>query len=358
MLTSIQLTLLAFGQTDESARIQYQGKEARKQLLVLSNFDKAKSFSLKANTVSVNTLNFLEPVSKPVVRERLYLQTPYDDEIPVILCYPQNAGVDGQQYPAIICLSGGLENVKEDVLDVIPILPHFARHGYVTATLDRIYQGERYLREGSLIELLDQKMLDGSYARDIFGRYMFDLELLFRYIQTRPEVIESEIGIQGGSQGGFESYVFGALESDVAAVACVSGVVEWQCFFNSKTEDWKKAFVFPGTEIYDKLMEALKQGDDLLETYQKIMDTWLFEGSNWIPLIAPRPVLIVAGEKDEHIPSSREATEKVYHDSKSAYAELNAEEKLKLVIDPESGHNYTSNTLQIVQKFFDICLKH
>jgi predicted esterase len=61
-----------------------------------------------------------------------------------------------------------------------------------------------------------------------------------------------------------------------------------------------------------------------------------FDGPQMLPLIAPRPLMVINGDSDSltPVPGLMEVVEK----TKAAYAQANAVDKFKFTLQPDTGH--------------------
>jgi len=70
----------------------------------------------------------------------------------------------------------------------------------------------------------------------------------------------------------------------------------------------------------------------------------VFDGPQMLPLIAPRPLMIINGDSDSltPVPGLMEVVEK----TKAAYARANALDKFKFTLQPNTGHDVTPEAFQ------------
>jgi hypothetical protein len=273
-------------------KTQYSSETAREKIIEIGKIEQAFNFKPYEQVVSMAPLNVLDSEVNFILRSRSYLSTPTGEEIPVIICYPENYS-DEKKYPAVICLTGS-GGAKEDLVDCIPLLPFLARAGFVAATLDRPYQGERHLKNQSFDDFIEDAILNGSYI-DFFSRSQFDIEILYQYLKNRGNI--EKVGVLGGSHGGFESYVFASVENEIAAAVIISGIIDWEVMYNYESEAWK-CLVFPDSKIYKKVKDYEKETGDILEACYSCLDTWLTDYRVWIPQLNSTPIHFSAGDSD------------------------------------------------------------
>lgn len=193
------------------------------------------------------------------------------ERVPGHLWLPPGAG----PHPAVI-LQHGAGSSKEDASIARPAA-RWARNGYATAAIDAHLHGERRrddAPEGSV----------WSYPwrrRDHAVQMAVDLMRTVDYLAARPDIDPSRIGFAGFSMGTIMGVPFVALERRVrAAVFCIGGSLMGQ------------AAGHPGPAEAERLAA-------------EVTDPVFFA-----PLIAPRPVLMINGLRDEVVPPA--AAEALY----------------------------------------------
>ena len=80
-----------------------------------------------------------------------------------------------------------------------------------------------------------------------------------------------------------------------------------------------------------------------------------FDGPQMLPLIAPRPLLVINGDSDPltPVPGLMEVVEK----TKAAYAQANAVDKFKFTLQPNTGHDVTPQAFREVIAWLEQWLK-
>ena len=323
---------------------QYSSEMARKKLIEISKFKEAISFKPKEHVVSMAPLNVLDSEANFIFRSRSYLSSPTGEEIPVIICYPENYSKE-KTYSAIICLTGS-GGTKEDLVDCIPLLPFLAKNGFVAITLDRPYQGERHSANQSFEDFIDDALFNGNYD-DYFGRCQFDIEIVYQYLENKGNI--KKVGVLGASQGGFEGYVFASIEKQIACAVIISGIIDWEVMYDGGLEAWK-CLVFPESKIYKKVKEYEKETGDILEACYSVLDTWINDYRVWIPQLNAIPIYFSAGENDPFclVSSVKKAYELAKQRSDDKTVSLNIENR---------GHNITYDTLNNALVFLNKYLK-
>ena len=94
--------------------------------------------------------------------------------------------------------------------------------GIAVFTPDAQYHGERISSNGfeSPVAMIMNKRVER--IRDMTVQSVIDCRRAIDYLETRPEINKSRIGVTGHSLGGIETFALTALDSRITvAVACV-----------------------------------------------------------------------------------------------------------------------------------------
>jgi len=248
---------------------------------------------------------------KRFTRHKVYIQSEQDYWIPAYYFVPKALK---QKAPAIVCLHGHSGIVpyiregnraqrtmaKELAVDYAPYL---AEQGYVTLALVQRAWNETI--EG--LKLFAG--VNGCYrftmdcfltGRTPVGIRVWDSMRAVDFLETRPEVDASRIGAVGLSGGGTTTLFFSALEPRVK-LAMIAG---YFCTFRDS--------IF---SIYHCICNCVP----------KVME-W-GEMSDVGALIAPRPALIISGDKDPIFPIG--PTRRAYRELRKTYKLLGAEQDLE-----------------------------
>lgn len=123
------------------------------------------------------------------------------------LLLPEGSG----PFPAVVLVSGsGPQNRDEELLGHKPFLiiaDHFARKGIAVLRFD-----DRGIAKS-----------EGDFASATSFDFADDAEAAFRYLLTRPEVIKSNIGIAGHSEGGLIAPIVAARNPDLGFIILMAG---------------------------------------------------------------------------------------------------------------------------------------
>lgn len=192
---------------------------------VLARFREVLRLAPGPGTVTVRTESVEE--LDTLTREKIWIRTEPDLEVPAYLLIPRNAP---GPLPAILS-SHGHGNGKIEVAGVAPSIYgckidsglQFARNGFVTLCPDHRGFGEMSYRESGA----DEGWLAYHYhttGATLQGKRVYDLMGCLDYLVTRPEVDANRIGAAGLSLGAEMSYHIGLLDDRIKAVVC-SGII-------------------------------------------------------------------------------------------------------------------------------------
>lgn len=273
-----------------------------------------------------------------LIRERVIFDSEEFMSVPCYVLRPKNMKGD-KSNPAIICSHGhgyyanvakeAVAGVRSDheYIQEIEIYNNnygeqMAKAGFLTISPDLRSFGER--NDGTLKHTCDENFLKGA----ILGLYLltlniWDMQCCIDYLETRPEVDASRIGMMGLSGGGTMTTFVSALDKRIKAADIMGYINSWKAF---------------GIE------KASLCGMQVLPDIYKYFDTDDIAG-----LIAPRPLLIEMGIYDECF--RFHDLIKGFEGVKKIYAAAGSEDKLWSDIKPV-GHQFCGN------KAFDFFKKY
>ena len=128
---------------------------------------------------------------------------------------------------------------------------------------------------------------------------------LIDYLATRKDVDAERIGLTGISKGGIETYLTAAADTRVAAAVPYIGVQSFKWALDNG--QWRARIA----TIQDGFDAAAAQAgkspgsvDFVREFYARVVPgiDGEFDGPAMLPLIAPRPLLVVNGDSDANTP--------------------------------------------------------
>jgi pimeloyl-ACP methyl ester carboxylesterase len=161
------------------------------------------------------------------------------------------------------------------------------------------------------------------------------------------------IGLMGISKGGIETWLTAAVDSRVAiAVPCI-GVQSFQWALEHDAWHARIGTVKAGFTAAAKSVGIDKPDAAFVRRFYDRLIPGIydqFDGPAMLPLIAPRPLLVVSGDKDPNnpLPGVRlcETT------TIAAYAKASASDKFQLLVEPDTGHAVTADAQNVVVEWF------
>jgi fermentation-respiration switch protein FrsA (DUF1100 family) len=268
--------------------------------------------------------------------ERIAFQSEPGERVVAVVIRPEKG--EGR-LPAVLVQHwlGG----NKDEFAVQVLLWQLATRGYLAAAIDGRYRGER--RGARSLETAMQETLRTGKGRPWLVETVYDLLRTIDYLQTRPDVDASRIGMAGISEGGIETWMAAAADPRIRVAVPVVGVTRFRdviANISMAAGDARAKLFQPVLDAFarqegaPKIDEALvrKAWDRLLPGFRE-----RFDADRIVPLIAPRPLLILSHEKDELIPLS--GAQAVYESARERYRSLKAEDHLQLRVAPGLSHS-------------------
>ena len=247
----------------------------------------------------------------------------------------KSAGPQGRR-PVVIALhgTGGSKSA------MTALCRKLAERGFIAVAIDGRYHGERKTGKGqSDYNDAIVRAWHGSGEHPFFYDTVWDVMRLVDYLQTRDDVDAQRIGLIGISKGGVETYLAAAADPRIAvAVPCI-GVQSFR--WALANNDWQgrigtiqSAFdaiacdagvTNPDSAFVKKFYDRVAPGIDAE-----------FDGPQMLRLIAPRPLLVISSDADNHTPLP--GVDECLAVAKKVYAASHAEDRFAVIIQKNTGH--------------------
>lgn len=271
-------------------------------------------------------------------QERLSFASERDERVPLLFI----GKADPARPQAVVIVLHGTGGSKEGMRDRLEAL---AARGFLAVAMDAPHHGERATPIPGLEDPYQSAMLR-AFRTGEGHPYMYDtvwdVMRLIDYLVTRPDVDPSRIGVVGLSKGGTESYLAAAVDERIAAVAPQIGVQSygwslrrpfgWEARIWTLRRAVEAAAADSGTAVNAAFVRRF---------YNRITPGIVdeFDGPAMLPLIAPRPLLVVNSDSDPRSPLGgvREATAA----AERAYASAGAPEKFVFMMQVDAAHEVT-----------------
>jgi dienelactone hydrolase len=207
--------------------------------------------------------------------------------------------------------NGGAESLGETLV----------RAGYAVLSPDSYWHGNRAgtgpsgMAESGRTEQEDLFKLNLWLGRTLRGMFVRDDQLALDYLCSRPEVDASRIGATGMSMGSTRAWWLAEVDERVAAVVAVACLTRYQ---NLIAHGELRAH-----GVYYFVNGLLRH----------------FDSEGVLALIAPRPLLALAGELDAGSPA--DGVRALERAVEGTYQALGAGDRFRSILYPEVGHAYT-----------------
>lgn len=278
------------------------------------------------------------PGEKGFVNLRFEFSSEKDQRVPGLLVSLESEPV---RKPCVIALHG-TGGSKEGMRLV---LRRLAKAGFVAVAIDGRYSGERS-GDGKGGESYRSAILDTWKTGEGFPFLydtVWDVARLIDYLQTRSDVDPTRIGAIGFSKGGMELYLAAAVDPRIAvSVPCI-GVQSFGWALDNNA--WKPRINTIQSAVDSAAKLAAVDPIDsafIRRFYERVVPGIHaeFDAPRMLPLIAPRPLLIINGDRDERTP--RPGLELCIDAARQAYAQASATDHFEFMLQSKTGHAMTS----------------
>jgi dienelactone hydrolase len=239
----------------------------------------------------------------------------------------KSASAVGRLSVAIVLHETGADRESGNVLDIVNAM---VGRGFLAVAISGRYFGAG---GGNPAYIAAIKAADASPGHDYPFLYdtVWDAMCLIDYLVTRDDVDPQRIGMTGISKGGMETTLAAFADPRVAAAAPIIGVqsFEWGLennAFQARALSLGDAVPNPTVAasvrlFYDRVAPGLLE---------------MFDGPQVLPLVAPRPLIVIAGNQD---PRNAIGGVKVVMDAtNAAYVRAGAGDRVKL-FTADVGHD-------------------
>ena len=273
------------------------------------------------------------PVTNGVEEFHFSFASDASNRVPGILMKPEN--VQGR-LPVVIALHG-TGGTKEGMTALCRKL---VEHGFIAVAIDGRYHGERRTGKGQA-DYNDAivRAWQGSGEHPFFYDTVWDVERLVDYLQTRDDVDASRIGLVGISKGGVETYLTAAIDPRIAvAVPCI-GMQSFAWALSNNDWQGRIGTIQPAFDAIAKSEGVAKPDSAFVQNFYDRVATKIyseFDGPQMLALIAPRPLLVINSDSDNHtpLPGVIECTDA----AQKVYAADHAINHFAVIIQKNTGH--------------------
>ena len=282
-----------------------------------------------------------------MVREKVYFTSEPGQRVAMLVVRQAGAG----RRPAVLVLHG-TRGRKEGMESWLTAL---AERGFTACATDARWHGE--LAKGPYEEAIIQAYRTGKGYPWLYETVTDTIRAL-DYLQTRPDVDPDRLGLMGISMGGMNTWLTAAVDPRVkAAVPCI-GVTS----FGYQLESGQfapRCATLP--KFHQAVAETLREPEVnarvAREAWNKVLPGIAdrFDCPRMLEAIAPRPLLILNGEKDDRCPI--EGVRQCHAAAAVEYRKHGASDRLQMLIAPGTGHAVTEPQRQAALRWFERWLK-
>jgi dienelactone hydrolase len=225
-----------------------------------------------------------------------------------------------------------------------PLLRRIANQKLIAVAIDARYCGER-IGWGKGTDSYRAAIFDTWQSGKEFPFLydtVWDTLRLIDYLEGRPDVDAKRIGGLGISKGGTELYLAAAVDPRIDAIVPCIGVQSfgWALDHNA----WQSRIGTIQSAVDSAAQESNhKQLDSrfIRQFYERVVPGihQEFDGPAMLPLIAPRPVLVINGDRDDRTP--RPGLERCVQAARAAYESAGAAKNFEFILQPDTGHAIT-----------------
>ena len=215
-----------------------------------------------------------------------------------------------------------------------------AERGFIAVAIDGRYHGERKSGKGQndYNEAIIRAWHDGR-EHPFYYDTVWDVMRLVDYLTTRDDVDPARIGLIGISKGGIETYFAAAADGRIAvAVPCI-GVESFRWALDNHDWQGRIGTIQPAFDAIARDAGVTRPDSAFVQKfYDRVVPGIYskFDGPEMLALIAPRPLLVINSDSDNHtpLPGVLECTDTV----QKVYAADKAEDHFAVIIQKNTGH--------------------
>ena len=257
-----------------------------------------------------------------------------DQRVTGILIKPENSP---ERRPVVIALHG-TGGSKHNMLSLCRKL---AARGFVAVAIDGRYHGER--ANGSKGSVAYEHAIVRAWheggEHPFFYDTVWDVMRTVDYLQTREDVDPKRIGLVGISKGGIETYLTAAVDPRIAvAVPCI-GVQSFRWALDNNLWQGRLGTIPKAFETITNEAHLTEPDAAFAKNFYDRVAPGIyseFDGPALLPLIAPRPLLVINGDSDVRtpLPGLQQCTDS----AQLAYKNQNAQDHFAIRIQEHTGH--------------------
>ncbi len=288
-----------------------------------------------------------------VLVEKGFFYSEATEKVPVLIYKPVSG--KPRKLPVVICLhgTGGSKDGMKD------LLYRFSTSGFIAVAIDGRYYGDRagvVAGKNNYVEAIIKAWQNKDSTRQqhpFFFDTVYDCWKLVDYLLTRTDVDPSRIGMMGISKGGIETWMAASVDTRIKVAV---PVIATQSFnWSLENDRWQgRANTIRGAHV-----QAAKDLGDTGVNKENVQALWNkllpgitgeFDCPSMIRLFAPRPLLLLSTENDQNCPLP--GAKLAFDAATNSYQSENAPDKLKIDVEPNEPHRFTSKHVEMTIEWF------
>jgi len=290
-----------------------------------------------------------------VVGEHFTFSAQEGERVPGVLLKPRTGN---SRRPAVILLHG-TGGGKNDTR-IVKLSEALVARGFIAVAIDGRYHGERVRPGARATEYVGAMLRAYRTANEHPFLYdtVWDIMRLIDYLETRQDVDAARIGVMGISKGGMETYLAAAADPRVAAAVPVIGVQSFRWALDH--DGWQSRVGTFQAAVDGAAADAGVKAVDagfVRRFYDRVVPGIYaeFDAPAMLPLIAPRPLLVINGDSDARTPLA--GVQESAAAAARAYQAAHAQDRFVLHIQPNTGHAFSERAEQVMLDWFVRWLK-
>jgi dienelactone hydrolase len=288
-----------------------------------------------------------------VLIEEIAFASEAGQRVPTLLF--KRRGSTGRQ-PAVIVLHG-TGGSKDGMAARLRVL---AARGFVALAIDGRYHGERTGKAADGLPPYQAAILRAyrtGRERPFLFDTVWDVMRLIDYLETRADIDPRRIGVTGISKGGMETYLAAAVDPRIAAAVPLIGVQSFRWAldhgaWDSRAWTLREAIVAAAADTGEGINAGFMR-----KFYDRVAPGvhTEFDGPAMLPLIAPRPLLVINGDSDPRTPVA--GVRASVDAARQAYQAQGVPDRLLLHLQPDTGHQVGAEADRMMLAWFEKWLK-
>jgi dienelactone hydrolase len=299
------------------------------------------------------------PTVEGLKKFHLWFSSDATERVPGYLLMPDAKKFPGKR-PVIIALHG--TGGSKDGDEIANLVLRAAKAGFIGVAIDGRFHGERVKpRADGGINAYNEaiaRAFTSGQGHPFYYDTTWDVMRLIDYLVTRKDVDATRIGLVGISKGGIETYLTAAADTRVAAAVSYIGVQSFQ--WELENGQWH-ARIHTIQDAFDAAAKSAGKSpesvDFVREFYARVVPgiDGQFDGPSMLPLIAPRPLLVVNSDSDANTPIAgvRLAIQAAF----PVYNELKASSKLQMMVQENTPHRVNPESIDEGMRWFEVWLR-